>query len=349
MTNGEKIRAMLLAGAGTAVLLAVPCAAEELPLESTVFGNAALLEELRGYDYDGSGTLDTDEVDSVRSLWLDDADAGAMTGLEHLTELRSFSCSGADFESLDLTRNEKLTSVYVYDSELQELKLPASVEDVDVEDAQLTSLDLSGCTGLVRLDVSGNRLETLDLAACTWLEQLDAAENRLTALDVTACPRLQFLNCTGNQLTELDLSGCRELVTLWCADNALTSLDLTGLADLADANVNDNRLTELDMTGCGALTSLYCSGNRLTSLNVAECRELDWLSCFDNALEWLDLSHCKELTRGDVLVDDDCSVRYSGFLGVDWHGVLTAARVLLGVVAAAGAIVWLARRLLRRG
>jgi len=66
-------------------------------------------------------------------------------------------------------------------------------------DNQLTSLDLSGLTGLQSLDCTNNKLAVLNLTGCTALLQVLCSSNRLTALDLSDCP-LNNVDCRYNYL-----------------------------------------------------------------------------------------------------------------------------------------------------
>ena len=89
--------------------------------------------------------------------------------------------------------------------------------------AQITVLDLSGLgigdltgishfTALEQLNVNNNRLTSLDVSKNTRLTSLYCATNALEHLDVTGCPELVDLNCERNRLTELNLAGNLKLV-----------------------------------------------------------------------------------------------------------------------------------------
>ena len=77
---------------------------------------------------------------------------------------------------------------------------------------RLTSLDVSGCNTLTKLDCSKNSLQSLDVSGCNTLSELDCSDNSLQSLDITHNEALTKLSCWGNQLETLDLSQCLNLV-----------------------------------------------------------------------------------------------------------------------------------------
>jgi Leucine-rich repeat (LRR) protein len=112
----------------------------------------------------------------------------------------------------------------------------------------LTTLNITGCTALTKLDVAFAPLLAMPAFPDT-LEHLDCRSNGLTELIVTS-PALWFLDCSENKLTVLDVSGLTALEHLDCSFNRLTGLDLTGLTQLDTLICNNNRMTgEGDLIG----------------------------------------------------------------------------------------------------
>ena len=197
----------------------------------------------------------------------------------------------------------------------------------------LTSLDVSGCTTLTKLNCFGNQLTSLDVSKNTALTTLECYENQLTSLDVSGCTALTMLACYNNQLTSLDVSQNTALTTLGCSNNQLTSLDvskntaltilycggnqLTSLdvsknTALTWLNCRDNQLTSLDVSKNTALTTLYCANSRLTSLDVSGCTALTELDCDNNRLTSLNLSGCTSLTTLNCQENQLTSLNVSG-------------------------------------
>ena len=101
----------------------------------------------------------------------------------------------------------------------------------------ITTLDISGnnindLTGiedfisLTELECEQNNLTSLNLSNNTALTILKCWNNNLTSLDLSGNTDLTTLWCFYNQLTSLDLSGANALTVMRCDDNQLTSLGL---------------------------------------------------------------------------------------------------------------------------
>ncbi len=161
----------------------------------------------------------------------------------------------------------------------------------------LTSLDVSGCTTLTKLNCFGNQLTSLDVSKNTALTELNCWSNKLTSLDVSKNTALTELVCSFNQLTSLDVSKNTALTRLDCSNNQLTSLDVSRNATLTTLDCSDNQLTSLNVSQNTALTELNCWGNKLTSLDVSQNTALTKLNRGYNQLTSLDVSQNTALTE----------------------------------------------------
>ena len=207
------------------------------------------------------------------------------------------------------------------------------------------NLDVSGCTGLDRLDCSENQLTEINISGCTALTDIDCSNNKLTELNVSTNTELYTLRCYGNQLTELDVSENTWLYELYCFGNELVRIDISGCTDLDGLDCSENQLTELDLSGNTSLRWLYCSGNRITELDLNANSELEALRCSENQLTAIDVSantaltelHCSgnQLTELDLSENTsvyrlECEDNYITFLD------LTNNRIDIDTVSAEG-------------
>ena len=173
------------------------------------------------------------------------------------------------------------------------------------------NLDVSGCTGLDRLDCSENQLTEINVSGCTALTDIDCSNNKLTELNVSTNTELYTLRCFGNQLTELDVSENTWLYELYCFGNELVRIDISGCIDLDGLDCSENQLTELDLSGNTYLRWLDCSWNRITELDLTANSELEALRCSENQLTAIDVSANTSLTElncsGNQLTELDLS------------------------------------------
>ena len=81
-------------------------------------------------------------------------------------------------------------------------------EDITVENAQLTSLDVRSCSALARMYLKNNQLSSLYVKGVSTLRLLYVENNQLTSLDVSGCQSLSTLNLRNNAIKKLDVSQC---------------------------------------------------------------------------------------------------------------------------------------------
>ena len=101
-----------------------------------------------------------------------------------------------------------------------------SIEKLDCDYNNLSTLDLSKNTALQELWCDGNSLSTLDVSKNDKLSDLRCSDNLLTNLDVTLLTNLTSLSCHDMAIEELDLSQNTALTYLHCYTNSLTVLNV---------------------------------------------------------------------------------------------------------------------------
>lgn len=154
-----------------------------------------------------------------------------------LKDLTDISFSNTNIKKLDLRDAVKLTSLRCPDNMLEDggLLLGKKPELTRIDcsgNKNLKSLDLSGCTELVRLNCGNCGLTQLDLSQTVNLSNLYCRNNNLEELDTSALPGLKTLNCSNNKLVSLDLSNNKKLSKLLCKGNKITELDLSNCSKL---------------------------------------------------------------------------------------------------------------------
>jgi len=181
---------------------------------------------------------------------------------------------------------------------------------LDLNNNELTTVNLSGLTALQWLYLNNNELTTVDLSGLTDLQWLDLSNNELTTVNLSGLTALQWLYLNNNELTTVDLSGLTALQWLHLSNNELTTVDLSGLTALRLLDLSYNELTTVDLSGLTALQWLYLNNNELTTVDLSGLTDLQWLDLSNNELttvdlsgltdlQWLDLSN-NELTTVDI-------------------------------------------------
>lgn len=128
------------------------------------------------------------------------------------------------------------------------------------------TLDLSGLTALKYFTAYSAQLTAIDVSGCTSLTEFEYTgpffgERTLTSLNLRGATALERLSLANTLLTSLDLSDATELTFLYIDNSELTSLDLSKLTRLTEIQcINDNPLTRLEATIQGHSVTLTADG-----------------------------------------------------------------------------------------
>ncbi len=119
----------------------------------------------RSIDGNGNGYLTKDELDKVKKISIIKKSISSLKGIEYFKNLKELYCYENKLESLDVSKNTKLTT----------------------------------------LDCSYNKLTSLDVGKNINLNILLCYENKLESLDVSKNTKLETLNCKKNPLVSIKL------------------------------------------------------------------------------------------------------------------------------------------------
>ena len=173
--------------------------------------------------------------------------------------------SGSNTQNITVGTNWKGIATYTAGSTTMTIYGDIIMFDCSKNGVNLTVLDPSHNTQLMKLWCSNNPLNSLNVSGCTQLTTLECYNNTLTSLDVSNNTQLTILNCHNNSLNSLDISQNTQLKMLWCCENKLNSLDVSGCTQLTNLRCSSNTLTSLDVSGCTQLEELWCYNNNFTT------------------------------------------------------------------------------------
>ncbi|CAB5208515.1 unnamed protein product [Rhizophagus irregularis] len=199
--------------------------------------------------------------------------------------------------------NEEYSNKEVMDiieGETLKLKGPLKIKDfmklksISLEKCELTSLEISGCSQLIKIDLSELfKLTSLSITKCSELITFDCSSNELTSLEISNCYHLNKIDLSRiPKLTSLSVTECQKLIKLDCSNSKLTELEVS---DLIELNCSNTSIEELNLNFCPNIKKLICSNNeKLINLDVSICSQLDFLDCTSSKLTILDLSICSK-------------------------------------------------------
>jgi len=254
-------------------------------------------------------------------------DQGQLTTLDlsETTSLKRLFCSSNRLRNLDLSSLPKLKDVLVNNNPLETFKATncSLIEYLDLSTLeegydQLRSIDVRGCTSLLRLECPNNQLSEIDLTTNRALRQLDCTNGKLTNLNLSNNTDLIQLSCANNQLATLNISNTKlrslegtnvlnnplevlianDCIALESIDldgsfinNQLREVNLSGSSSLRELKCGNNQLSNLELSSNIGLYQLKCDSNTLSSINLSSNTQLLTLHCQSNQLNKLDLSN----------------------------------------------------------
>ena len=229
----------------------------------------------------GRSNLKTLDINSNPSITTLNCYSNALTSLnvQNCSAMNTLQCYNNKLTSLNLTGCSALTYLSCQNNQITSFtNLPTTLQTIYCNDNKLSggTFDVSGRSALKILDIKNNpnfsglkcnncSLTSLSVSGCTGLTKLICNNNQLTSLDVSSLSNLTELRCHYNKLASLNVSNKTKLTTLYANSNQLTSINVQGCSVLNDLNVECNKLTSLSVQGCNALRNLDCAINKINA------------------------------------------------------------------------------------
>ncbi len=270
-----------------------------------------------------------------------------VTGIEHFTSLKALFLAGTNVTTITQLSGHPTLEAFItwgYGHKLSTLDLSGCSSlrylnfSTNYEGTGLANLNLTGCGALQYLDGHENLLSTIDLSGCTNLTRMDLEKSsRLTELDVANNKKLQtlsiyggslqrirlredenttlkwiqmregssyslkqiinldkqknllYLGVKGANLGDMDLTPNLNLQHLYLENCQLTSLKVPNSIVILDC-LKNTKLSELDFSGASGLESLNCNNCNLYELDLSKNTQLRTVQCINNHLSGLNLS-----------------------------------------------------------
>lgn len=161
--------------------------------------------------------------------------------------------NGIPNDNLVFTGNiSVLTSLNISNQNITDLTGIAaftSLQTLNAESNNLSTVDLSSNTTLTSLNIAGNlSVTTINLSALTALQTLDIANTGISNLDISTNTALTTLDIEGTGISSLSLIPHTSLVSFNAKNAALTSLNVK--------NGNNSNVTLFDVTGNAGLSCI---------------------------------------------------------------------------------------------
>ena len=211
-------------------------------------------------------------------------DIADLTGIEAFVNLKLLSAANQDLESIDLSANTLLDSLYLLGNGFTSIDLSKNTNliFVDMQSNLLTSISgISELSQLKKLDVSWNNFEQLTVENES-IEVLNAGLNLLTSLNVEGSVSLKYLLLSTNKLATIDLSSNALLEILLVADNQLENINLEYNGKLTHLHIFSNLLSDLDLSNNLDLVEIKVDRNEtLTCIKILDTQNIPSASLSD--------------------------------------------------------------------
>lgn len=178
------------------------------------------------------------------------------------------------------------------------------------DNPNLTSLNLSNCVRLQRLDVSGcTRLGSttgtpLDVGNCYNLKYLDISNTSVPALTTTSCSYLTHVNISNSLISSINYAHLQSLKNVQINNcSRLTNVTIDSCQGITDLNIVDNpALREIHISNCKNLKALVISNAKdLGVIDIQDCPNITMIKIRNaSSLTSIDLSGCAGLATFDA-------------------------------------------------
>lgn len=179
-----------------------------------------------------------------------------------------------------------------------------NLEEINLSNNELETIDLSPVTKLTKLYLDGNRLSELDITRQKALEYLSVRENNLTAIEGFTSSEFKEIDLSHNRLTSVKLTYQSYLTKVDVSYNEISDAQILGNSALTDMDVSHNKISQMTLWSLSALVNVKFNDNPFTQLNEAHnWVVLETIDCSNTEIPTLNLSQTPVLKQ---CVATDC-------------------------------------------
>jgi Leucine-rich repeat (LRR) protein len=258
-----------------------------------------------GYDSAADGKVETEKIDKITLINLNNAAITNLKGIEDFKALSILNCSYNNLSTLDISKNTTIKELYCSSNDLTSLDLSKNIAltYLDCSWNDLTSLNIKNgknafITTLymnVNNDLNCITVDDVAYANTNW-----SSKKNSTAIFTTYdCNAYTIINDSNfeNKLIALGIdtdgkngmvanSGIEKLTQLDVSNSSIANLKgIEGFKVLTTLNCSNNALTLLDLNKNTTLTKIECQSNQITNLEIEKCISLSHLNVSSNKLD----------------------------------------------------------------
>ena len=259
----------------------------------------AVLEALGYDDVSGDGQIPTDNINTITSLDVDDANISDLTGIEDFKSLTYLLARNNSLTSVDISNNTALLTLNLSYNSLTGIDVSnnTALKYLYINYNALTSIDVSNNTALIQFHVIDNELTALDVTNNTLITNLQFHFNTITEIDLSNNAVLSFLSGRENSLAALDVSNNPVLAKIWCGGNPISSIDTSnnplitvfqmGYCELTYANIQNGNNTNVTGFSVAGNENLEC-----VIVDDADYSTTNWTS-IDDTTSFTENEYCR--------------------------------------------------------
>ena len=211
------------------------------------------------------------------------------------TSLTSLRITKGNFKTIDLSKNEQLSELYMND---------ANIENLNLGKNNLSRIEINKVTGIKSLSVKSDSLkdlslkiyglESLDVTECPNLEELSIKQSMLEELDLTKNTLLQGLSIEGSLIKKI--TGLNNVSDeLEISNSKISSLEALN-SELSEIEISLSEIEELDLSNNIELEYMYIVYTNLKNIKgIENLSNIEELILPFNQIEKLDLSKLSNL------------------------------------------------------
>lgn len=262
------------------------------------------------YTYD----LSDEQLNLIKTLNIDDF-VNTLDGIEYLKNLENLSVkasnivtmnfsdnpklknlflySNSELQTLDVSNNLLLESLYIFKSDITSLNLinQKYLKDIYIHDNNVNELILSANDNLEKLLCYNTKLNNIDVSSFKNLKYLDLNNNNIKSIDLTGNKNLTYLDLSGNELLNLNLIENVELKKVFISSNYIEKIDVSKLNKLQELTISNNPIKKLDISSNVNLVNLKIDNTFIENLNTEKNNKLEKLYIYGSKIKNIDLSN----------------------------------------------------------
>lgn len=249
-----------------------------------------------------------------------------LSGIEYLTNLEFVIFNDTSLESVDFSKNKKLTNYMIFSSQmLKSATFSSAATSVEISNcSSLKNVDLTSSTELTKLTIGETNIRNLNLTSNNKIVNLETYGTPIETISFSSNSQLESLHTSGSKIKNIDLTNCKKLTSLHVEnkkENYLSSFKvntnviedlLFDYANFSSFNLNnypklisltiknDENFNDFTYGYKTTLKTLAFDKTSVRAVDISNFPNLTNLAFVSTPIKHIDLPSCKKLKVVDV-------------------------------------------------